>query len=111
MSLDFSLIVTDKDGNRITVLDKNITSNLADMAEEAGIYDALWHPEKHGVKYARGLISGLQLAVEMMTHDPERFKKHNSPNGWGLYENFFTFVTEVLEACWTYPSSEISVWI
>ena len=42
MSLDIDLIETSPH----SVFDANITHNLGKMAGEAGIYEALWHPER-----------------------------------------------------------------
>src|SRR5208337_4894136 len=95
MSLDFYL-----DRVQLTrVFDKNITHNLNTMAEEAGIYEALWRPDEHEYKKAEQIIPILRKGLELLESDPERFKKFNSPNGWGTYEHFVLFVKSVLEAC------------
>ena len=39
----------------------------------------------------------------------ERFKTFNSPNGWGMYDNFVPFVAKYLEACVAYPDAIIDV--
>ena len=36
---------------------------------------------------------------------PEHFEKFNSPNGWGTYINFVTFVSDYLDACKEYPKA------
>lgn len=55
----------------------------------------LWEYEKEG-------LSKLEA-------EPERFKKFDSPNGWGLYIHFVPFVKAVLEACEEYPDADIEV--
>jgi len=87
----------------------NITHNLNDMAEEAGIYEIVWRPEQHGIKKAKQLIGPLRLAIAEMEADPERFRKHNSPNGWGLYKHFMPWLKEYLAACERLPDSNVSV--
>ena len=91
------------------VFGANITHNLGPMAREAGIYQHLWRPEEIGITHARQLIEPLRAGVEMMKSDPPRFEKHNSPNGWGMYENFVQFVEKYLAACEEYPDAEVSV--
>lgn len=105
MSLDISL----KRVQETTVYDTNITHNLGAMATEAGIYHALWRPEEINVVYAREVIPLLKRGLKKMKADPERFKKHNAENGWGLYEHFVPFVEEYLKACQEYPDAVIEV--
>lgn len=105
MGLSFHLEVT----RPFTVFDINITHNLGAMAEEAGLYTALWRPEENGFVYAKDIIPILKKGLTLLKSDPERFKKFNSPNGWGLYKNFVTFVEKVLAACQSLPDSIINV--
>jgi hypothetical protein len=87
----------------------NITHNLGAMADEAGIYKHLWRPEEIGVTTAEQLIEPLREGLRLMKSDPERFKRHNSPNGWGMYENFVPWVEKYLAACEENPDATISV--
>ncbi|MDA3832511.1 MAG: hypothetical protein PF495_03865 [Spirochaetales bacterium] len=87
----------------------NITHNLGDMAEEAGIYKHLWHPSELGITKARELIDPLTKGLDLMKSDPQRFEKHNAKNGWGMYENFVPFVENYRDACVKNPDSQISV--
>ena len=87
----------------------NITHNLGGMAEEAGIYKHLWRPEEIGVTKAGQLIEPLRAGLALMKLDPQRFKKHNSPNGWGLYENFVPWIKEYLAACEEHPDADVTV--
>ena len=103
MSLDFYL----RQIQPTIVFDRNITHNLSEMASEAGIYEVLWHPNEHGYLKARQIISILDDGLKLLKVEPERFKKFNSPNGWGMYEHFVPFVEAVLEACKEYPDADI----
>lgn len=79
------------------------------MAEEAGIYQLLWHPTENNITKAEQLIIPLQESLSKMKNDPERFKQHNPPNGWGDYEGFINFVYEYLMACIDCPESQVYV--
>lgn len=94
-----------------TVFSSNITHNLGAMAEEAGIYKHCWRPEEIGITKASELIEPLTKAIADMKADPERFKKYNAKNGWGLYEHFLPWLEQYLEACKDNPETEVSVWI
>lgn len=85
----------------------NITHNLNRMAGEAGIYELLWRPEEKGVERARDLIQPLRAGYELLQSDPERFRAFDSPNGWGLYENFVPWLMEYIEACERYPHARV----
>lgn len=100
--------VEDPDGGRC-VYDANITHNLGAMAEAAGIYRHLWRPEEIGVTTASQLIEPLAAGLEKMRSSPAEFKKHDAPNGWGLYEHFVPFVSRYLDACREHPSAIVRV--
>lgn len=89
--------------------DANITHNLGRMADEAGIYYALWRPEEIGKTTAAEIIELLESGLADLKARPEYFEKFNSPNGWGTYEHFVPFVEEYLEACKAHPDSIIEV--
>lgn len=93
----------------VEVYSANITHNLARMANAADIYEALWCPEDVGFTKAKQLIEPLTKGLELMRSDPAKFKAFNSPNGWGLYENFVPWVARYLRACEEYPEARISV--
>ena len=100
MSLDITLTQSIYSGN--------ITHNLSEMAREANIYEALWLANEMGY-CARDLIEPLSKGLVLLLSDPARFKKFNSPNGWGMYEHFVPFVANYLEACIANPDAQISV--
>lgn len=91
------------------IYDANITHNLGTMAAEAGIYTHLWRPEEIGITTAAELIEPLTKGLELMQADPDRFKKHNAPNGWGLYEHFVPWIQRYLDACIVNPTALVSV--
>ena len=87
----------------------NITHNLGTMADEAGIYYAMWRPEEIGKTKAEDIIELLEKGLDDLKSRPEHFKKFDSPNGWGMYKHFVPFVEEYLDACKKYPTAIINV--
>lgn len=87
----------------------NITHNLGAMAKEAGIYMHLWHPEEIGISVASDLVAPLSAGLALLASEPSRFKRFDSPNGWGLYRNFLPWVAEYLEACRNNPDARVEV--
>lgn len=85
----------------------NITHNLTGMAQEAGIYLALWRPEEIGITSAEQLIPLLQAGLTVLEQKPERFRKHEPANKWGSYEGLVDFVRRYLKACRENPYAEI----
>lgn len=103
MSLDITLSAM----RSTVVFDANLTHNLAKMADEAGIYKALWRPEESGLKLAGELIPVLAEGLAWLERDPERFKALNPENGWGSYDTFVPVVRSYLQACRENPDAEI----
>lgn len=91
------------------VFSANITHNLGEMADRAGIYYALWRPDEIECKYAKDIIEKLEEGLRLLKKYPDFFKEFDSENGWGIYEHFVPFVEEVLEACKKYPDARIEV--
>ena len=119
MSLDVSLTinyhVSYDNGKTLVeeeeeVFEANITHNLTGMAREAGIYEACWSPEELNARKAKDITPFLEKGYKKMKEDPARFKKFDSPNGWGLYENFLPWVRNYLESCKDNPEANISVY-
>lgn len=92
------------------VYNGNITHNLTKMAEAAGIYKCLWRPEENGIEEAGQLIPLLKEGLEKLKANPEYFKTFDSPNRWGVYEDFVEFVADYLKACIEHPDATIRVW-
>jgi len=113
MSLDVYLVVDVDVGGaelkRIVLYDANITHNLGEMADTAGIYQCLWHPEENNIEIAGQLIEPLKEGIEKLKADPNKFKAFNAPNGWGSYENFVPWCEKYLTACQEYPKAKIEV--
>ena len=105
MSLDVELRVM----KPVAVFDYNITHNLGDMAEAAGMYSAMWHPEELGVKKAFELLPYLQVGIERLEAQPEFFKAMNPENGWGSYDGLVQFAREYRDACIANPDAD--VWV
>ena len=105
MSLDFTL----KKVMPTEVFEANITHNLNKMAEEAGVYGALWRPEENGYVYAQDIIEVLQKGIEDLKARPEHYKQFDSPNGWGTYPYFVEFCEKVLQGCIEFPDAVIEV--
>ena len=134
MSLDVTLYrnyhVTYDEGKtlepqRESLYNANITHNLGKMADEAGLYEALWRPyqlkegynipekdyeaeykfeEENPVK-ANEIISIIEKGLKDMKARPKYYETFNSPNGWGMYEHFIPFIENYLEALKEYPES------
>lgn len=89
------------------VYQANITHNLGKMADAAGIYDAMWRPDEHGMTHARHLIEPLSAGLERLRADPAKFREHNPSNGWGDYDGLVRFTSEYLDACRQYPEATV----
>lgn len=115
MSLDFSLSMEFDTGGpepyHPELFSANITSNLGEMADEAGIYTALWRPyeltEDGSFPTAGELIPLLENGLKKLKEDPSYYRQFNSPNGWGMYDNFVPFVEKVLDACKQHPKATV----
>lgn len=94
-----------------TLFSANITHNLSDMADEAGLYGPLWHPKDNGIMIASQLIPLLETGISQMRDDPSRFEAFNAKNGWGLYNNFLPWLDSLLTACRAYPEAEVYSWV
>lgn len=105
MSLTITLTVS----RPVEVFWQNITHNLATMADNAGLYEALWRPEELGFLKAYELIPTLEAGLKRLKDSPEHYKKLNPENGWGSYEGLVAFVEQYLEACKENPDADIDV--
>lgn len=110
--------------------DANITHNLGQMAEVAGIYEALWRPHRLKAGYnhewngtddeylfetncspvrAKDISYTISKGLDQLKLHPGVYEKYNSPNGWGLYKHFVPFVEKYLDALEEYPDSIVKV--
>lgn len=105
MSLDVYLTAV----RPTTVFDANITHNLTTMADAAGIYPHLWHPEELHITKAADLIEPLRSGIAKMKADPEKFKALEPENKWGTYDGFVPWLERYLAACEENPDADIRV--
>ena len=119
-------------GSEYTEPDKlyscNITHNLGIMAKEAGIYVALWRPYMLHNDYipssdydaemafedsvtirAKDIIAVVGAGLSDLRKHPDRYKKFDSPNGWGTYGAFLPFVMGYYQALTENPDAIIKV--
>lgn len=114
MSIDVRLYIEVDTGGKelykVGLYNANITHNLSAMADEAGIYKAIWQPEASGIKKARDLIPLLEEGINRMEDKPNHYRKFDAPNGWGTYDDFLLWLKKYLKVCKTHPKAKISVW-
>jgi len=106
----------------------NITHNLNVMAEQAGLYKALWRPYQLHKDYvpnedykkewefedsvtiiASDIIDIIEEGLDLLKNRPDYFSKFNPENGWGSYNGFVPFVENYLKALKQYPVSIVIV--
>ena len=116
MSLDVSLIKKTpacqhcgREDEQIEIFSANITHNLTEMADAAGIYMHLWRPEELGLRKAGQLIKPLEKGLKKLKASPAKYERFNAPNGWGLYKHFVPWVEKYLEACKRSPGADVEV--
>ena len=105
MSLDVRL--QNDDGDELYWA--NITHNLGNMADRAGIYEALWHPEQIKATKASDIIDIVDEGLQKMRVDPQYYKRFDSPNGWGIYDHFIPWIEKYLQALKENPDALIEV--
>jgi len=111
MSLDVDLMVTQP----TSVYSAKITHNLGKMANEVKLsngktlYDVLWRPDEHDMKFARDIAELLDEGWNILMSDPKHFKDFNPENGWGSYDGLCQFVYKYRNACWDTPDAELSI--
>lgn len=103
MSLDVDLVAT----RTVTVFNANVTHNLVQMADNAGLYKPIWRPSESGFKWARDLIDPLEQGLKNLKNNPDFYRRWNPKNGWGSYETLVEFVEAYLCACRKNPDAEI----
>jgi len=108
MSLNIYLIDPTATYETEWLYEGNITHNLTKMADEAGIYEALWRPERIGI-YAKDIVEIIEEGLAHLKTRPDYFRQFNSSNGWGMYEDFVPFVEKYLIALKEYPEAKIEV--
>jgi hypothetical protein len=112
MSLDVYLKIDVDTGNEpyeAELFWANITHNMGPMAEEAGIYKALWRPEEIGCEFASDIIELLDNGLDRLKKNRNHMEKFNPKNNWGSWEALVNFTEEYLQACKEYPNAKIYV--
>lgn len=84
-----------------------ITHNLARMANECGLYEVIWRPEKNDIQTAKQLIPFLKEGLKVLQEDEEKLFHLEPENGWGSYEYLVRFVEQYLDACERFPNSTV----
>lgn len=87
----------------------NITHNLNQMADAAGIYNHLWRPDEFGITKAQQLIEPLTKGLADLNSRPEYYSQFNAKNGWGTYDQFVPWVVAYLAACKEHPEARVRV--
>jgi hypothetical protein len=120
MSLDFALVSADTKevecececcGNihirnkREIYIEDNITNNLAEMADKAGLYEPLWNSNG---KKASEILADLEIGVcnlgEMSFDD---IKKYTPSNGWGDVHSLRQFTKNIISCCKIFPDAVV----
>lgn len=109
MSLDISLYALDRDSCDIEVWSTNITHNLAEMAQLAGLYEVMWQPHENSIDMAMSAIPHLESGIKLLVKDRKKMQKLNPENGWGDYDGLLGCAGEYLLMCRKYPSARIEV--
>lgn len=104
-----TVAVQDEDSESNEVYWANITHNLNQMAEAAGLLYPLWHPEDIGAATADQLINPLRAGLALLESDRQRFEQFNPSNGWGSYDALVKFTKRYLAACEEYPDATVTV--
>lgn len=114
---------------RRVLFHQNITHNLNEMADKAGIYEALWRPhrlkegynipendheaewkfESETTTLAKDITPIIEKGLADMKARPEYYEQFNASNGWGLYKHFVPWIEKYLEACIEYPDAIVEV--
>ena len=105
MSLDITL--KNEEGEELFW--KNITHNLAEMANVVGIYRHLWRPEELNITKAEELIKPLKVGIDELLHDSKKYKQYSASNGWGTYEQFIPWLIELKAGCEEFPNATIHI--
>lgn len=90
--------------------EQNITHNLNEMAQEAGIYKTLWHPDSlFDEPRARDIVEALRQGLEKLQADPEHFTTLEPANKWGTYRTFVPWLQRYIAACLEHPDALVMV--
>jgi len=68
------------------------------MSPEANMYEALWHPDHINCVKAKDIIGIVIEGFSDMLKNPKHYKKLESDNGWGTYDDFIDWVYNYIKA-------------
>ena len=85
----------------------NITHNLIEIAQKAGLYKCLWCPEENGYRTAHQIIEPLEHGIKHMACNRDEYEKLNPENGWGSYDDFLLWLTRVLASARRNPDGKL----
>lgn len=91
------------------VYSTNITHNCGDMADAAGLYYPLWRPESLNIDNTDQLLNYLTDGIGMYLKNRPEIEKLEAKNGWGTYEQFYNFLSELMLACSEYKDCLIRI--
>lgn len=91
------------------IFECDLTHNLGQMAEFAGVYKCLWRPEELGIETAGQMIPHLEAGYSILTKNKKECMTHNPANGWGDYAHLVVAVERLLNACYETPNATIRV--
>lgn len=83
------------------------THNHTEMANAVGLYMPLWRPEKIGITMAEQLIPHLEAGIAELKAYPQHYKRMDSPNGFGTYDQFVPILEQLLAKCREMPSASV----
>lgn len=86
----------------------NITHNLNKMADAAGIYEAMWYPEKIG-SLVHEILPFLEYGLYKLANNRYFYEQFDPPNGWGRYDDLVETVEKYIIACIKNPFGKITV--
>lgn len=104
MSLDITLYLDNKN-----VFDANITHNLSIMADECGLYRAMWRPEELNIKKAGDLIGYLKTGLKELIKNKDYYTGFNQKNGWGNHQDLVDITISYLSTCVEYKYAIVEV--
>lgn len=90
------------------VWDRNITHNLVDIADEVGVYEAVWCPDENGYHTAGDVLPILKSGLALLKANPWAYKDLEPDNGWGTVDGFISALESYVQACETWPHATIS---
>ena len=104
MSYDVDLYADTGGPERVSVFERNHTSNTAVMWREAGCDLA-----EYNGRPAAELVAPLELAVADIEFRPGHYAQWNPPNGWGSVETTLEFLRDIRDGCLAHPQTTVRV--